>query len=248
MESVGSQLRQARLTLGLTLEEVQRRTCISLKNLSAIEKDELSQFNSPFFYRSFVKQIAKQLEVDYDLLAPAVQQCASTIPEPLVPGQTAPGSAEAIQANLNACRERRPKNLQWLYSLLSFALMLVACSSFYGVWQQSRSNWHAQLAAILNFLMPPTRNTSAGPVQQSVAPLAPALTVPSAFETAAQPLVELPTENPSTALEQHSALLEGPSPVSDSAPHAAASHRRHRLARSSHRLRSLHRSSSVPSN
>ena len=87
MQSVGTRLREARIKKGYTLEDINARTRISLKNLNAIESDDLSKISSPFTYRSFVKQVADTLGVDFATLAPDVQAASSTMPEPLVPGQ-----------------------------------------------------------------------------------------------------------------------------------------------------------------
>ncbi len=87
MQSVGTRLREARIKKGYTLEEINARTRISLKNLNAIESDDLSKISSPFTYRSFVKQVADLVGLDHATLAADAQSASSTMPEPLVPGQ-----------------------------------------------------------------------------------------------------------------------------------------------------------------
>ena len=69
MESVGQILRDERLRQLLTLEEVSASTRISLKNLDAIERDDLKQISSPFFYRSFVRQFAERLGVEFSTVS-----------------------------------------------------------------------------------------------------------------------------------------------------------------------------------
>ncbi len=87
MQSVGTTLREARIKKGYTLEDINARTRISLKNLNAIEADDLAKISSPFTYRSFVKQISEIVGVDPAALAADVQAASTTMPEPLVPGQ-----------------------------------------------------------------------------------------------------------------------------------------------------------------
>ena len=170
MESVGTQLREARLRLGFTLEEIRAKTRISLKNLQAIEDDNLNRISSPFFYKSFVRQFAEKVQLDYATLAGAVHQAASTMPEPLMPGQVAPGQLDAAQPmKVSGFRPKRTLNLRWLYSVSAFAVMLVACSSVYGLWQESRSNWRASLAAAVNFLTPPSHTAQAETLPQPAA-------------------------------------------------------------------------------
>jgi len=143
MESVGQKLRGARTRVGLTLEQVSADTRITLKNLTAIEADDLSRINSPFFYRSFVRQYAAKVKLDYSAIAEAVQDAASTMPEPLVPGQE-----EQIPIQVSALKPRRTLNWNWLRSVASLCVMFVACSAVYAVWQKSHSDWHVLVAQV----------------------------------------------------------------------------------------------------
>lgn len=143
MESVGQKLREARSRLGLTLDQVSAHTRINLKNLSAIETDDFSRISSPFIYRSFVRQFAAEVKIDYDTIAAAVQQAVSNMPEPLVPGQLAPGQTEPEPIHVARIKRKRERNLTWLRSVISFSVMMAACTGIYAVWQNSHSNWHA---------------------------------------------------------------------------------------------------------
>ena len=143
MESVGKKLREARLRLGLTLEQVSAQTRITLKNLTAIEADELSGISSPFFYRSFARQFAAAVKLDYDSISAAVQEAASTMPEPLVPGQE-----DAPIIHVPGIKERRSWNLRWLRSVVSFSVVMAACTGMYAVWQNSHADWHDLVANI----------------------------------------------------------------------------------------------------
>lgn len=181
MESVGSQLRQARLSLGLSLEQASAKTRISTKNLQALEEDDLRRIASPFFYRSFVKQFADYLNVEYRLLAPAVQAVTSSMPQPLMPGEISTPEGGMPRPKLEPLEvRRRPWNLRWVSSVLSFVVMLVACSSFYAVWQDSRSNGHGSLAALVSFLTPTAHNAPVGSTQSVLAQLSPAIPQPPA--------------------------------------------------------------------
>lgn len=183
MESVGKTLREARLRLGLTLEQVGAHTRISLKNLSAIEADDLSYISSPFFYRSFVRQFAAAVKLDYDSIEEAVRQAASTMPEPLVPGQ-----ADAPMIHVSAIRPKRAWNLRWLRSVVSFSVVLAACSGIYAMWQNSHANWHDLLANI---------GAQVERVRESVKPSAP---LPRAEEPART--AETPTKPDGAATSQ----------------------------------------------
>jgi cytoskeleton protein RodZ len=143
MESVGHKLREARTRLGLTLEQVSADTRIALKNLRAIESDDLSSINSPFFYRSYVRQFASVVKLDYETIASAVQQAAGTMPEPVLPGQE-----DAPVIHVRPMRPKRGGNLRWLRSLMSLSLVMAACTGAYALWEKSDGDWHALLADI----------------------------------------------------------------------------------------------------
>jgi cytoskeleton protein RodZ len=130
MQSVGTRLREARIKKGYTLEDINTRTRISLKNLNAIESDDLDKMSSPFTYRSFVKQVADILGADFATLAPDVQVASSTMPEPLVPGQE-----EELFIRPHQFQQARPKrNLSWVSRTISIAAIVAAVSG-YLIWR-----------------------------------------------------------------------------------------------------------------
>ncbi len=135
MESVGQKLREARSSLSLTLEQVSSDTRITLKNLSAIEADDLSGMGSAFFYRSFVRQFAHRVSLDYSSIAADVEQVAGSMPEPLIPGQ---GKGPAVRVR-GFARKRRFR-LGSLRPLVSFCLAVAACSGVYTLWERSHFN------------------------------------------------------------------------------------------------------------
>jgi cytoskeletal protein RodZ len=147
MESVGQKLRATRLQVGLSLAEISATTRISLRNLEAIENDDLSSLTSAFFYRSFVRQFAQQLHIDFKELAPAVQTITSGMPEPRMPGEDELASP---RPKISPSRPSRAKRLRWLYSFTSLLVMLVGCSTVYARWQNSRPHFQATLAALVN--------------------------------------------------------------------------------------------------
>jgi cytoskeleton protein RodZ len=157
MESVGEKLRQQRVRQGLTLDDVSASTRISIKNLQAIENDELSGISSAFFYRSFVRQFAQRLGLDYDELAVAVQNWAGTMPEPTMPGQL-----QAAMPKVPPLQPTRPKNFRWLFSFIALIAVLTGCSSLYGMWQSSRYNLQASVSSFVNSLAGNSQNRAAG--------------------------------------------------------------------------------------
>lgn len=117
----------------MSLEEISVRTRISLRNLQAIEDDDISVMPSAFFYKSFVGQFANELHIESNTLFPLIESVLAQIPEPLVPGQD-----ERIAKNAVVRRSSRRGNFKWLFSLASLLLVLICCSGFYAFWENNK--------------------------------------------------------------------------------------------------------------
>lgn len=130
MQTVGSVLKEERLKQGLTLESISVDTKLPLRSLSAIESDQVSTFGSQFFYKSFVKQYASRIQVDYRAIAPQVEAQASEIPVPPLPGETThPPDVPAIDPPKSRAR------LRWVFPSVALIAVLVGCSGVYAWWE-----------------------------------------------------------------------------------------------------------------
>jgi cytoskeletal protein RodZ len=136
MQSVGQTLREERLKQGLTLEQIGAVTRIPLKRLSAIEADDPGQFGSAFFYKSFTRQFAEVLKVDYTRLAGAVHVSAESLPVPLVPGQ----EQHTYAWKIPAIRPRRRSSFRWVLPLVALIGVMAGCSGLYAVWQGAQGS------------------------------------------------------------------------------------------------------------
>ncbi|EDK65827.1 hypothetical protein CGSSp14BS69_11425 [Streptococcus pneumoniae SP14-BS69] len=56
-KTIGEVLRLARINQGLSLDELQKKTEIQLDMLEAMEADDFDQLPSPFYTRSFLKNM-----------------------------------------------------------------------------------------------------------------------------------------------------------------------------------------------
>jgi cytoskeletal protein RodZ len=146
MPSVGQQMREQRLRLGLTLEEISATSRIPLRTLQAIENDDLSRISSPFLYKSFVRQFAGYLELDVASLASDLDTAVLSMPQPRVPGEEELARTGFTPISIKG----RHKNFRWLYSIASLAVVLVMCSSLYGIWQASKYTWWSQVSDFLH--------------------------------------------------------------------------------------------------
>lgn len=64
MPSVGEYLREGRDALGVSLEEISARTCISVRQLDALETNRLERLPGGLFNISFARQYARELGLD----------------------------------------------------------------------------------------------------------------------------------------------------------------------------------------
>ncbi|HLH05250.1 MAG TPA: RodZ domain-containing protein [Bryobacteraceae bacterium] len=180
MQSVGQKLRAARLAQGCTLEQVHSSTRISLKTLEAIEADDVSRISSAFLYRSFVRQVAEYLNLDFRELSESID--TSEIPQPRMPGEepraTFTASVPALRIGHNRKRSR------WLKPVASFAVAMVACSGLYALWQQQKLH----LPALLGDSAPSVRTQPPAP--------APASTPTAAVNGTAPAPAQQPSANP----------------------------------------------------
>ena len=85
---IGAKLRQERLNLGRSVEDVAHETRISEKFLDAIEREDFERLPGLLFTRNFVRQYAQSLRLDPDpLLAelPKPDESAVRLPEAPIP-------------------------------------------------------------------------------------------------------------------------------------------------------------------
>lgn len=149
MQSLGNTLRTARLQAGLSLEQLSARTRIPVKNLQAIEEDNLLPFSSAFFYKSFVRQFAGEVNLDYGSLLPLMQLTIAGIPEPVMPGQR-----EAVVKKAVFRPAKRSQGFRWLRPVSSFVMVLVVCSGLYNYWENSITKFRHIVLPVPNMQEP----------------------------------------------------------------------------------------------
>jgi cytoskeletal protein RodZ len=140
MESLGSRLRREREAQSLTMEDVAQRTRIKISYLEAIERDDSSGLPGGFFYRSFVRQYARALELPDNF---GEAELEALIRE-----------EEAIERERNAAPKEREYRVppvpmegvvpstetrKWIVGVSVLASVLVVCSIAYALWERYRS-------------------------------------------------------------------------------------------------------------
>jgi cytoskeleton protein RodZ len=136
MNSIGARLRQERLRRGFDLSQIAELTKINPAFLEAIEADELDSLPGSFFTRSFVRQYAQALGLDEDEFEPDLRRLAGFgQPETAEPAPPAQEPAP-IPIAMPSVGRRRPSKHS-LSSLVTFVLILGACSVVYSLWQRA---------------------------------------------------------------------------------------------------------------
>lgn len=167
MDSLGVELKKARMRKGLSLDEVSGITRIPIRRLIDIEGDDFSSMDSLFLYRSFARQFAQCVGVERSTVDAALEAAAQRIPEPLIPGQ----DPSRARPDLPGLKPKRTHKLKWLLSLSSLVVMLGACSTFYQFWETTRAipDWQKQKTA--SSVSSPARNESRLTAPPSPGPL-----------------------------------------------------------------------------
>ncbi|HXE13392.1 MAG TPA: RodZ domain-containing protein [Bryobacteraceae bacterium] len=125
MLSAGEILRNERQKQGLDLSSVSKQTKISERILTAIEKDEVSQIPSAFVYKSFARQVATTLRVDFAQIANQVNLTADKFPEVRIPGQN------VRRPDVPPIRQRRESISGLVRGVISLLAVVALCSGLY---------------------------------------------------------------------------------------------------------------------
>ncbi len=128
-ESIGKQLRQARLKRGLTVEDIAHETRIQQDKLRSLEEDDYSTFPSPTYARSFLSIYSEFLEVD-----------ASEVLEAITEGGLG-GNLDALKSTFNLTPSdqtipifkgrEEPKQNRPVVMVLLFVLLVVLVPTVY---------------------------------------------------------------------------------------------------------------------
>lgn len=112
MESVGAKLRTARLSRGLTLDQVAQETKLSKTSLEHLENDAIHALPAPVFVRGFVRAFARAVGLDGDML---VRQLPDQI------GQEPMAEREAHFASMIVMGSHREPRFRPIQGILIFA-------------------------------------------------------------------------------------------------------------------------------
>jgi len=188
MKSVGDTLRQARLDQGLEIAEIATRLKINPKYLHAIERNELSDLPGVFFYRSFVQQYTRALNLDGTEIENELNRILGARPEPPLPGQD--GAPVPARRPSYGSGGRLNRN-SLAGSVARLAIVLIGCSGVYAAWI-NREQVRSAATAVVDRLT--TKQVEPLPLPPPTTPRAPELV---GHNPAAPPLSAVPEPGPS---------------------------------------------------
>jgi len=137
MATLGQRLREEREKRGLSIDDLASQTRINPQHFIAIENDDMSGLPGGFFYRSFVRQYARLLdlpesvyqgELDRSLESEAsvTSRLESVLPDRQIDVPPIPTGRDDVVAETR----------RWIYRLGVLAFVVVACSGVYTFWQR----------------------------------------------------------------------------------------------------------------
>lgn len=194
MTTLGQRLKAEREKRGLTIEKLAAETRIHARHFEAIEEDRTADLPSGFFYRSFVRQYARLLDLAEADYMPAIQRSLDDEASQMDGRETAlpqrnielpPMPTGRFNAGLEARR--------WLTRLAALVVVIAGSSGLYYLYQQWRNAPPAPVEEAA-LAVPEPSAVIGQPVKPAPRPQAEtASPVPSAQPPAAAPTTAAPS-------------------------------------------------------
>ena len=124
-KTIGEVLRLARISQGLSLEELQRKTDIQLDLLEALETDNFDKLPNLFYTRSFLRKYAWAVELDENIMLDAYDSGNMITYEEV--------DVDEIELSGRRRSNRKKQSFLPLFYFLLFSLSIIAFVSYY-VW------------------------------------------------------------------------------------------------------------------
>lgn len=124
-KTIGEVLRLARISQGLSLEELQRKTDIQVDLLEALETDNFDKLPNLFYTRSFLRKYAWAVELDENIILDAYDSGSMITYEEV--------DVDEIELSGRRRSNRKKQSFLPLFYFLLFSLSIIAFVSYY-VW------------------------------------------------------------------------------------------------------------------
>lgn len=207
MQSLGQRLREERERRGLSAEKVAATLRIDPRYLEAIERDDHESLPGGFFYRSFVRQYARLLDLPESIYAGELDRAleaerAHTSSQL----QTLADRHIDVPPMPTGMRDRAAETRRWVIRLVMLVLVVVGATGLYKLylgWRLSEPETSASAVVTPPVQLPPSMMPS-----PTAAPTAAAETAGTVSPTpTAEPAAQAPTPTPPPAAQ--SPAVEG---------------------------------------
>jgi cytoskeletal protein RodZ len=182
MQSVGQRLYAERQKQHRELSDIAVETCISTRYLQAIEADDLKALPGGFFSKSFVKQYADALGIDFGTLQGEVDRLIPQDDIDLLP---------VLSANYQAAKIANPSSFvsrnRTSVCVALLVVVLAGSSSLYALWERTQRQKASELERATTPQAAPVATTPVADPKPAIAEPAP----PPAASTPAASTTEL---------------------------------------------------------
>ena len=140
MVTLGQRLKAEREQRGLTIEKLESETRIQARYFEAIEEDRISDLPSGFFYRSFVRQYARILDLPESEYMPAIQRSLDDEAQDLDARESVlPQRSIEVPPMPTGRFDAGEETKRWLVRLAVLIIVIAASSGLYYLYQRWKS-------------------------------------------------------------------------------------------------------------
>ncbi|MBI5086739.1 MAG: DUF4115 domain-containing protein [Acidobacteria bacterium] len=185
MSTLGQRLKEEREKRGLTIEELAAETRINAQYFHALECDDTSALPGGFFYRSFVRQYARRLDLPENAYKPELERSLEAEAAEMDRRETAlPQRNIGLPPIPTGRADPAMETRRWVARLAAFVVVVVLCSAAYTFWQRWQAETEQEAAQQKAAAPVPAPPPQAQPKQEP--PPVPPATEPAREQTPAQ--------------------------------------------------------------
>ncbi|MBI5280856.1 MAG: DUF4115 domain-containing protein [Candidatus Solibacter usitatus] len=147
MSTLGQRLREEREKRGLTIDELAAETRINAQYFHALECDDTSALPGGFFYRSFVRQYARRLELPETAYQPELERSLEAEVAEMDRRETAlPQRNIGLPPIPTGRADPAMETRRWVARLAGLVVVVVLCSAAYTFWQRWQTETEQEAA------------------------------------------------------------------------------------------------------
>lgn len=181
MATLGHRLREEREKRGLSIDQLAAQTRISPHYFQAIENDDISGLPGGFFYRSFVRQYARLLDLPEEAYQADVDRSLEADASHMATLQTAlPDRQFTVPPIPTGRADVMVETRRWIFRLGALAVVIVVCSGVYTFWQRYQMQREESAASAPPPAVAPVTKPPQAPAVTAPAPEAPKPETPPA--------------------------------------------------------------------